>query len=247
MKPAHHVLDVKTVSPWLQIKTAPWFELKNCKRFHHRSQAQAVSNWTGSMHDISTYITSRDSTSTCTPTSTEHILVWRKHEKLENAALRKNYRHSGAFTELIELVRSTVSHLLETVGSAVASSSPPEAQKYLKVGRGRTLKASSEWTFRNIDACWRVRLKPSQALVPIGFIFVADFNTLMLLNVYITHECLPALMARIPLDVFLKSERNPDEILKMMSGIGVLRSGVTVSCTVCGGIPPLVETSLPGR
>lgn len=52
-------------------------------------------------------------------------------------------------------------------------------------------------------------------------------------NVYITSECLPALTAQIPHDVFLKSERchglqhecNPNEMLQRKSRIGVMRSG----------------------
>lgn len=210
VKPAHHVLDVKTTLPWLQFKAAPCFELKSCKMFHKRqNKAQVASSWTASMHDISTYITSRDSAATCTPT--ERLLVLGKHEKLENAALKENYRHGGAITDIIELVGPTVAGLLETV---VARLWPPEGQGYLKVDCGGTLR---EWTFTNIQACWRVQLKPP---VPIGFIFVADLNTLMLLTVYITHECLPALMAQIPLDVSSKSvrrhgpqrERNPEEV-----------------------------------
>lgn len=57
----------------------------------------------------------------------------------------------------------------------------------------------------------------------ICFICVADCNTLMLLNVYITHECLPVLMAQIPFEVSLKSEFRSD-------GIGVMRSGVKLYC-----------------
>lgn len=227
VKPAHSALDVKTASPRLHIKAAPCFEPKSCKVFHerhrHQSRAQAASNWTASMHDISTYITSRDWTPTCT--RTERLLVLRKHEKLVNAALRENYRHDGAITEIIELVGSTVAVLLETV---VARLWPPEARRYLKVDRGRTLGASTEWTFTNIRACWRVRLKP---LVPLGFIFVADLNTLMLLTVYMAHECLPALMAPIPPDVFLKSEcRHGSQRENTSGGVGVLAC-VKLYCT----------------
>lgn len=155
VKPAHHVVDAKTASLWLQIKAAPCFELKSCKSFkrhYHLCQIQAVSNWKESMHGISTYITSSDSTPNCT--RTERLLGLTKHEKLENAALRENYRHSGDITEIIELVWSTV--------GSVARLWPPEEQKYLKVDGGRTLRGSTEWTFRNIQACWAVRLKPSQ-------------------------------------------------------------------------------------
>lgn len=195
VRPAHDVLDIKTASAWLQIKAAPCFELKSCRMFHKRHQQHrqvwAVSSQTGSMHDISTYITSRDSA----PTSTrmERLLALRTHEKLENAALRENYKHGGAITDMKELVRSVVARLW-----------PPEAQKHFKVDCGWTLRGV--WTFRNMEACGRVRLKASQALVPVGFIFVADLNTLMLLNVYIRHECLPALMAQIPLDVCAEPE-----------------------------------------
>lgn len=194
VKSACHVLE--TASLWLHIKVSPCSESKSCKMFHeNHSQVQALSSWTWC--DISTYITSRD----LTCTRTEHLLVLRKHEKLENAALREIYRQNGAITEIKELVESTVtSHLW-----------PPEAQKYVKVDCGRTLKASTEWT------CWTTWLKPSQAVVPVGFTFVADFNTLMLFNVYITPECSPALMAQIPPDVFFKicchHSQHVDEIL----------------------------------
>lgn len=60
----------------------------------------------------------------------------------------------------------------------------------------------------------------------------------MLLNVYITHECLPALISQIPPDVSLNFERrhgsghdcNPDKTLQKMSGNGVLSSGVNLYC-----------------
>lgn len=179
VKPALHVSEVKTASRCV--------ELKSCKMFHkrryHHSQAQAVFYWTG--HDISTYITSRDSACTWT----ECLQGLRKHEKLEKAALREIFRHNGAITAIKELVGSTGTALLETVGFVVACLWPPEVQKYLKMDCERTLRASTEWT------CQRVRLKQSHAVIPVGMTFVADFNTLMLLNVYITHECLPALMA----------------------------------------------------
>lgn len=200
VKPSHHVLDVKTASLRLQLKAAPCFELKNCKMFykrHHHSQVKAGSNRTGSMHDNSTYITFRDLTPTCT--RREHLLALRRHEKLENAALKENYRHNGTITEIIELLGSTMTVLLETVGSVNGYLLPLEAQKYLQVNCGWTLRDTCE-------ACFRVRCKPSQKMGPVVFTSVAHFNTLMLLNVYITHEFLPALIAQIPPDVFLKSE-----------------------------------------
>lgn len=227
VKPAHHVLEIKTASPWLHKKASPFDCKKFNKRHYRHSQQQGVSNWTG--HDISTYITSRDST--CT--RTEHLLVLRKHENLENAALRELYRHS----EIKALVGSPGTALLETI---VASLWLLESQKYLKVDCGRTLRASTEWT------CWRVRPKPLQTVVLVGFKFVADFNTLML-NVYNTHECLPALVAQIPLDVFLKSACSRQ--LRYCRGRQlVLESrGLVLSCTVCRGITPRIQPSLPGR
>lgn len=97
VKPAHHVLEVKPASPR--------FELKSCKMFRKRhydhNRAQAV--FSGPGHDISTYITSRDST--CT--RTERLLVMRKREKLEKAALREIYSHSRAITEIKDLAGST--------------------------------------------------------------------------------------------------------------------------------------------
>lgn len=136
-----HVLDLKTSSLWSQTKATPCFELKSCrmvhKRHYHLSQEQAVPNC-----NISTYITSRDSTPTCT--QTEHLLAFRKHDKLKNAALREDYIHDGAITAI--LVGSSA--LLETVGSVVAHVWPPEAQKHLKIDHGRTLRASAEQTHR---------------------------------------------------------------------------------------------------
>lgn len=172
-KSVPNVLKVKTAFPLLPTTPAPCFELK--------LEEEAVSSLTGFTHRISTYLTSRDSTPTCTWKG--QLLVLRTHEELENAALRENYRRNGAITE----------RKLE--GSAGACLWPLKAQKYLKVDCG-TMKASTEWTYRNIRGWRRVRLKPPQSLVPEGFTFVADLNTLMLFKVYITHECLPALMAQ---------------------------------------------------
>lgn len=176
-KSVPNVLKVKTAFPSLNTTPAPCFELELCKHL----EEEAVSSLTGFTHRTSTYLTSRDSTPTCT--WTEQLLVLRTHEELENAALRENYRSNRAITE----------RKLE--GSAGACLCPLKAQKYLKVDCG-TMKASTEWTYRNIRGWWRVRLKPPQLLVQEGFIFVADLNTLMLFKVYITHECLPALMAQ---------------------------------------------------
>ncbi|KAA8584900.1 hypothetical protein FQN60_003594 [Etheostoma spectabile] len=167
VKPAHRVLEVKPASPWLHKEASLCFVLKSCKLFHKRhyghSRVQAVSNGTG--HDISTHITSRDST--CT--RTERLRVMRKHEKLEKAALREIYSHSRAITEIKEVVGSTMTTLLETVGSVVAHLWPTEPHKCLKVDCGKTLRTSTEWT------CGRVR-----AVVLVFLTFVADFNTLML-------------------------------------------------------------------
>lgn len=208
MNPARHASDVKAASPRSQTKAAPCLELRSrrlCrKRRRHHSPEEVSSSWTGSARDISTYITSRDLTSTCTRTG--RLLVLGKREKLGNAALRENYRHDGAITEIIELVGPTVTVALETAGPVAAHLWAPEAQKDLKVDRGRTLGASTEWTSRNMEELWRAWLKKSQASVPVRFIFVADFKTLMLSNVYIAHECLPALMAQIRLGVSLRSE-----------------------------------------
>lgn len=60
----------------------------------------------------------------------------------------------------------------------------------------------------------------------------------MLLNVYITHECLPALITQIPPDVSLNLELrhgsrhdcNPDITSQKMSGDEVMSSGVNLYC-----------------
>lgn len=222
VKPAHHVLDTKTELPWLQRSAAPSFEVKCCSTFHKGHYHHHHSgSWKWSTRDFSTYLTSKDSSPSCT--RTERLLVLRKREKLESGALRENYRHNGAITEIVEPLGSTVPVILETSGSVIAHLWPPG------LDCGRTLlKASKEWTFRDMEACWRRRLKPSLALVPVGFIFVAVFfNTLMYLNVYITHECLPGLMAQIPLDI-QKSVHCHGSLTEQSSGIGVMRSGPAV-------------------
>ena len=179
VKTAHNAMDIKTALSWSHMKVCPLPQLKNCKmvhkRHHDHSQVKAVYNRTEL--GISTHITSRDSY--CT--RRDRILVSRKHNKLGKAALRD--RHNRA---IHEEVGSNVNALLQTIGSVVACLWQPVAQKYLKVDCGWTLRASTQNTF------WRVRLKDSQEE---ELTSVADFNTLMLLNVYITHECLPALRA----------------------------------------------------
>lgn len=148
-RPGHPEVEEKTVSPWLQRKSALSLGLKGCKMFqeshYQHSQAQSDSRWTGSMHDISQYVTSR--ASTCI--QAEHLLALRKHEQMENTALRKNYRDSGAITNTQELVESTVTALLETACSVVARLQPPEGLKYLVVGCGRTLTTPTEWTSKH--------------------------------------------------------------------------------------------------
>lgn len=196
VKPAHHMLEGKS------------------SFYHH---VQAVSAWTASVHDISTNLTSRDSTPSFS--WKKHLLGWR-HVKLENAALRKNYKHSGAFREL--------------VGSPPAD--PPGIRGSVVSLRdcGRT---SAEWTFRNLEAWWRTQLK--QSVIPVGFIFVAAFNTLMLFNVYIARECSTALMAQTPLDDLFLNHRarkfSPDET-------SVVKLYCIQRCLL-----HLVQLSLPGR
>lgn len=154
VKSAHPVLDVKTESLWIRTKAAPCFELRNGKTFnrghYHHSEVKVGSSPTGSMLDISTYITSRDLTSTCT--QTKRILVLRKKEKLKNAALRENYRPDGANEVTKELLGSNVTVVSETLGSVNGFLRPPEAQKYLRVIYEGTLKAPTEWTS---EACRR--------------------------------------------------------------------------------------------
>lgn len=148
VKSAHPVLDVETVSLWIRTKAAPCFELRNGKMFnkghHHHREVKVGSSPTWSTLDISTYITSRDLTSTCT--QTKRILVSRKKEKLKNAALRENYRPDGANEVMKEVLGSNVTVVSETLGSVNGCLRPPEAQKYLRVIYERTLKAPTEWT-----------------------------------------------------------------------------------------------------
>lgn len=134
-----HVFDLQARLAWSQTKAAPCLELKSYRKVHKRhykhSQEQVVSSWMGSMYDISTYITSRDSTLTCT-----HL---KKHKNMKTAALRENYRHNGTITG----IRSTVTVLLETAGSVIAHVWPQEAEKYSKTDCGRTLRASVGGTY----------------------------------------------------------------------------------------------------
>ena len=161
VKPDNHVLDIKTTSPWLQMKAAPCFHEKQ----HHHGGDRAVSSWTGSTREISTYFTSGDSTST--RTSTKRLSVSGRREGLENSALRENYRHEGAITEIKELAESAVNVLS---GFAVA-------RKYARVNFGRTLRATTAWTLTNLEACRRVRLKRTRVTVPVGSFSVADLNS----------------------------------------------------------------------
>lgn len=143
VKSAHPLLDLKTVVLWIRTKAAPCFELRNGKTFnrghYHHSEVKVGSSATGSMHDISTYNTSRDLTSTCT--QTKRILVSRKMGKLKNAALRENYRPDGAKKVMTERLESN-----ETLVLVNGCLGLPEAQKYLRVIYERTLKAPTEWT-----------------------------------------------------------------------------------------------------
>ena len=161
VKPDNHTLDVKTTSPWLQMKAAPCFH----ERQYCHGGDRAVSNWTESVCYISTYFTSRDPNPTCT--STKRLSVSMRRESLVNAALRENYRHEGAITETKELAKTAVNVLS---GVAVA-------RKCARVNFGRTLRATTEWTLTNVEACRRVRLKRPQATVPVGSFSVADLNS----------------------------------------------------------------------
>lgn len=149
VKPSHRVSDE---SPWLRRSTAPASEPKCCSTFHkghyHHSGLQ---NW--STRDITTHLTSKDSTPSCT--RTERLLVLRRREKLESGALRENYRQNWA---TVEPLGSTVPILSETSGSVITHSWPPG------VDCGRTMLKASKETFRDMESCWRRRLKPSLAL-----------------------------------------------------------------------------------
>lgn len=219
---ARHVSDDKAASPWLRVQTVPRLEPKQVHKRHCRhSREQAVAGPTA-------HITSRDSTPTCT--QTEQLLFSRKHE---NTALRENYMHDVAFTKIKELVGLTVAVLLKTVVHAVAHLWPPGTPKTLR----RTFRASTEWTFT-------MQSTPLQSSVLVGLTVVADFNTLTL-NVYITSKCLPVLISRIPLDVFLKILILTE--IKCCERPQVLSEGLMSNCTVCRGITPLVLPSLPRR
>lgn len=150
LKPDLHALDFQTPLSWLQKESAAWFDPKShkdVKSQHQPSEAEAVSSWTQSPQDILTY-TSKDSASSCTWSQ-----VLRKHRKLENAALRENYRHNGAITD------ATETGLLGSVGSVVAHRCPSDIRRHFTL-HSRTLELT-EWTFRNMEARWRrVRLKP---------------------------------------------------------------------------------------
>lgn len=128
-----HELDLKTPSPWSQTKAAAGFDKP------HSQEAQAVSHI-----NIATYNTSRDFTSTCT--QTEHLLAFRKHEKLKKAALREDFRHDEIITEAP--FRSTVTAIFESVGCVIGHVWPPAAQTHLKPDCRRTPRVSAEQTDR---------------------------------------------------------------------------------------------------
>lgn len=151
VKPIHRGSKVKLAFPRLNIKSSPCSERTGSEVFpkrHNHTQGAGVSSRTRSMHETSKYITSRESTSTCT-------------RKKKDVALRETFTKYGATTEIKELAGPTVTVRL---ASAVARLWPPGAPKYLKVDSGRTISASMEWTFRDINEFWRVRLKPSRAV-----------------------------------------------------------------------------------
>lgn len=127
-----HALDLKTPSAWSQTKAAAGFDKP------HSQEEQAVSNI-----NIATYITSRDFTSTCT--QTEHLLAFRKHEKLKKAALREDFRHE-IITEAP--FRSTVTAVLGSVGCVIGHVWPPAARTHLKRDCRRTPRVSAEQTDR---------------------------------------------------------------------------------------------------
>lgn len=78
---------------------------------HHSREVQTVCSRRGFLADISTYITSRDSTLSCT--WTERLLLLRKNEKLGSAALKENYRHNRVVTEMKESAGSTVTAVVQ--------------------------------------------------------------------------------------------------------------------------------------
>lgn len=110
VKPVCDRLKTETALIWLQIKSGKPFEMKSCQMLqkgeHHSSRGQTVSSRRGFLADISTYITSRDSTFSCT--WTEHPLLLRNYEKLGSTALKLNYRQNRVVTEIKESAGSTV-------------------------------------------------------------------------------------------------------------------------------------------
>lgn len=147
MKPVHQVLDVRTVSTWLQTQTAPNVGLRSCSLLQERLNHL---NWAESMHHISTLSTFMDSGPACT--QTEPLLGSRLHRKLKMAALRGNYKHMGVLTELTGWTLTAPEEALEFTVPCW----PP----YLKLDFRRTC--------RNIRSCWDAQLKSSQ--VPAGLL-----------------------------------------------------------------------------
>lgn len=141
---AHPGLVSKTGSQSVETETTRNVRLRSCNSFQ---EGHSHLSWTRSTHDISSTNTSRDLTPACAQMG--QLLV---SEKLGNAALRENYKHNEAISELPL-----------TLGSVVAHSQP-----LVSCFKSRTLEEPTKWTFRNILACWRERLKPSQAVVPLG-------------------------------------------------------------------------------
>lgn len=103
--PVHLRLEARTVLPWLQ---------KSCRTLHKKQNDQKF-QWTESTRDISVHtFTSRE------PTWTDCATFKCTPKKLENAALKENYREDGAFKQTQELLRSKVTEILATFRPNVA-------------------------------------------------------------------------------------------------------------------------------
>lgn len=137
VKPVCDSMEIETAVIWLQGKP---FELKSSQMLekgeHVSSRVQTASSWSGFVADISTYITSRDSTPSFT--WTEHLLLLRKYEKLGCAALKENYRHNRAIIEMKEPVGSPVN-------AAVPLETVVQHKYYPRTLRERTFRRMEGW------------------------------------------------------------------------------------------------------
>lgn len=155
LRPSCNTLEVRTASSRRQKNSLPSYKLNCCETFHEVER------------DISVNITSTDSARRRTRTKT----LPHKYDKLKTAALRQNYRINRDRTQ-IEVMFSSVAAPLDAAGSAFTHLWPTETRNCLTahyVGRKKNISVGTLRSLtRNSFVLGKVRLKPSQTVVPMG-------------------------------------------------------------------------------